>query len=140
MKRLAKLWSGGAIILILAAMTLGAGHGIPSKSRYVTDPGGTSPAVIYLASAQATSLQEDAEKAQDPYPLRPPDTSSPRQTLRSFLTNADFAIVITSYSIHYTKLYDEISKVQDKLDLVGRKTSETAVIEFIEPPINKFAV
>jgi len=92
MKRLAKLWSGGAIILILAAMTLGAGHGIPSKSRYVTDPGGTSPAVIYLASAQATSLQEDAEKVQDPYPLRPPDTSSPRQTLRSFLTNADFAI------------------------------------------------
>ena len=27
----------------------------------------------------------------DPYPLRPPDTSSPRDTLRSFLTNADMA-------------------------------------------------
>ena len=34
----------------------------------------------------------DTKVVVDPYPLRPPDTSSPRDTLRSFLTNADIAI------------------------------------------------
>ena len=35
---------------------------------------------------------QDTRVGFDPYPLRPPDTSSPRDTLRSFLKNADIAI------------------------------------------------
>jgi MscS family membrane protein len=47
--------------------------------------------VLFLApmlSVPATGAQEP-NVLPDPYPLRPPDTTSPRDTLRSFLTNAD---------------------------------------------------
>ena len=45
-----------------------------------------APVVGLLASGQETNA------VVDPYPLRPPDISSPRDTLRSFLANADKAI------------------------------------------------
>ena len=41
-------------------------------------------------TAGAQTIQ-DADQAGDPTPLQPPDTSSPRDTLRSFLTNVDAA-------------------------------------------------
>ncbi|WP_455241463.1 mechanosensitive ion channel family protein [Petrachloros mirabilis] len=91
MKGLARLWSGGALSLILTASALGAGYDSIGVSSHATDPNQSSPAIIYLASAQEATPQ-NTETVQDPYPLRPPDTSSPRQTLRSFITNAEFAI------------------------------------------------
>ncbi|WP_455379500.1 mechanosensitive ion channel family protein [Petrachloros mirabilis] len=91
MKGLSRLWSSGALILILAAPVLADGHDFLGRVSDVTNPDRPSPAVIYLASVQETTPQ-NTEAVEDPYPLRPPDTSSPRQTLRSFITNADFAI------------------------------------------------
>jgi MscS family membrane protein len=44
-------------------------------------------------SAAKDAWKQEPKVAFDPYPLRPPDTSSPRATLRSFLTNLDKAIV-----------------------------------------------
>ena len=91
MKALASLWSAGALILILAASGLAGGHDILGRVSDVTNPDQSPLPIIYLASAQETTPQ-NTEAEQDPYPLRPPDTSSPRQTLRSFINNTDFAI------------------------------------------------
>ena len=52
--------------------------------------------LILILSAPGAGLQDapaqDTNVVFDPYRLRPPDTSSPRDTLRSFLTNVDKAI------------------------------------------------
>jgi len=54
--------------------------------------------VLALACCIASSLFAPPARAQavgstfDPFPLRPPDTSSPRDTLRSFLTDSNQAI------------------------------------------------
>ena len=47
--------------------------------------------VVTPAGAQDTR-KDDAAAAIDLHPLRPPDTSSPRATLRSFQTSIDYAI------------------------------------------------
>lgn len=47
--------------------------------------------MIGLAGAQGASAQ-DSPVIEDPHPLRPPETSSPRETLQSFLAHADYAI------------------------------------------------
>lgn len=49
------------------------------------------PCLIDTAAAHATSMQ-GAKAVVDPYPLRPPDTSSPRDTLQSFLLHVDYII------------------------------------------------
>ncbi len=43
--------------------------------------------LLVLAMPAAVALAQDTEADFEPYPLRPADTSSPRDTLRSFLTN-----------------------------------------------------
>jgi MscS family membrane protein len=47
-------------------------------------------AVNSALAAEAATASPPADF--DPYPLRPPDTSSPRNTLQSFLTSADYVI------------------------------------------------
>ena len=44
-----------------------------------------------IVGAQEKTPAPDSPPAIDPHPLRPPDTSSPRETLRSFLNNVDIA-------------------------------------------------
>jgi len=47
--------------------------------------------LITAAEAQGNSSQ-GAKIAADPHPLRPPETSSPRQTLQTFLSRTDRAV------------------------------------------------
>ena len=48
--------------------------------------------VLILGLAAPAAGAQETGTDFDPYPLRPADTSSPRDTLRSFLTNANEAI------------------------------------------------
>ena len=45
--------------------------------------------LMVLAPEAPGALAQEKATGFDPYPLRPPDTSSPRDTLRSFLTNTN---------------------------------------------------
>ncbi len=44
--------------------------------------------LVFTLSAPLAHAQQDPSADLDPDPLKPPDTSSPRDTLRGFLTNA----------------------------------------------------
>ncbi len=48
--------------------------------------------LLVLVTSPLVALAQDNKADFDPYPLRPADTSSPRDTLRSFLTNASKVI------------------------------------------------
>ena len=48
--------------------------------------------LVFAPGLSPAAAAQDTNAIHDPYPLRPPDTSSPRDTLRSFLTKADMAI------------------------------------------------
>ena len=56
----------------------------PSRSFMVV-----SLLLLVLALSSPVAGAQDEDPAFDPYPLRPADTSSPRDTLRSYLTNMD---------------------------------------------------
>ena len=45
-----------------------------------------------LAVAVSCLCAEGAVAELDPFPLKPPDTSSPRETFRSFITNINLAM------------------------------------------------
>ncbi len=52
----------------------------------------------------------------DPYPLRPPDTSSPRDTLRSFLTLADKRIKLWFSGVSRDTLFQSGARAAEMLD------------------------
>ena len=80
------------LLVVVSWQLLSTGDAaLAGESRGLTEAEPVPVATVYLASRQETTHQKTGA-VQDPYPLRPPNTSSPRETLRSFITNIDFAI------------------------------------------------
>ena len=70
-----------------------------------------------------------AEEAADPYPLRPPDTSSPRDTLKSFLESADYVIKERRRGILNARGFRNILNATDTLDLSTTLGSEAVTVQ-----------
>lgn len=101
MTRIQTLTSPGMAVVVCAMLfaattwqcRAAGAYDLAVEAGRVMAPGKSSDAALYLASVLDAPAQ-NAEVEEDPYPLRPPDTSSPRHTLRSFITNADYAIKV----------------------------------------------
>ena len=83
-----------------------------------------------LLFALALPFQGPAQPAsQDPYPLRPVDTSSPRDTLRSFLANANQAIqrMFAGVTLDYNQTRRRAVETLDFSEVLDRHLVTTQV-------------
>ncbi len=86
-----------------------------------------------LCAADVADAKEsparDSRPIVDPYPLRPPDTSSPRDTLESFLTHADFAIEAWRRGPLDSRGFHNFVNAIETLDFSTTSNSETFSVQ-----------
>lgn len=74
--------------------------------------------LIFFLAIPLQALAEPAlDEGSDPYPLRPADTSSPRDTLRSFLSNVNGAIQAWRTDQPESEILRSLRRAADTLDL-----------------------
>jgi len=90
-------------------------------------------ALLVVCAVGVATAQEAAagspEAAADPYPLRPPDTSSPRDTLQSFLTSSDSLVSAWRRGALDARGFRNVLSATETLDLSTTLGSEAFTVQ-----------
>lgn len=77
----------------------------------------------------AAGRAADADPVVDPYPLRPPDTSSPRDTLTGFLTSVDLVIAQWRAGALDSRGYRNMQNALETMDFSGTSGGEALLVQ-----------